>query len=198
MLSRISMLSTNFMLKKNLISLPYKNLYKYGFELFYSTLFTAFSICILGILLFKLSFSTIFIIVFTSLRLVCGGYHAKTFGRCFFYSNLFFIIAVYPTHWIITYIPTYINLLISIAAGIATIYTGPVLDIRQTHLYKKREDFHFSITFLCFVYICSTMILSTSNHLKPYAVIISNTMLLVTLLQLKGHNNKYIYIKKEE
>lgn len=73
------------------ISESEKSIYVYGFELLFSTLLSMSSIFAVSLLCDNVSFSLFFIIFFYSLRLFCGGYHAKTYLRCFILTNLIFV-----------------------------------------------------------------------------------------------------------
>lgn len=62
-------------------------IYTYGIELTLSTASSIVSILIISAFLSMFSSAVIFLLFFCSLRLVSGGYHAKTYGRCFILTN---------------------------------------------------------------------------------------------------------------
>lgn len=62
-------------------------IYVYGIELTLSTASSIASILIISAFLSMFSSAVIFLFFFCSLRLVSGGYHAKTYGRCFILTN---------------------------------------------------------------------------------------------------------------
>lgn len=62
-------------------------IYVYGIELTLSTASSIVSILIISAFLSMFSSAIIFLFFFCSLRLVSGGYHAKTYGRCFILTN---------------------------------------------------------------------------------------------------------------
>lgn len=62
-------------------------IYVYGFELTLSTASSMISILILSACLSVFSSAVLFLLFFCSLRLFSGGYHAKTYGRCFILTN---------------------------------------------------------------------------------------------------------------
>lgn len=62
-----------------------------------STLTSALSILLFSILFSELRDGIIFLLVFVGLRLFCGGYHAKTYGRCFLSSNITFLAVLFFT-----------------------------------------------------------------------------------------------------
>ena len=66
----------NFPIKK-------KAVYVYGLELIGSTLASMISIILIALWMNRLLDAFIFLIVFVSFRVVCGGYHAKTYVGAF-------------------------------------------------------------------------------------------------------------------
>lgn len=62
-------------------------IYLYGFELTLSTASSILSILFVSAFLSILSSAVLFLLFFCSLRLFSGGYHAKTYGRCFILTN---------------------------------------------------------------------------------------------------------------
>lgn len=96
MLELISFYSTKFLASKLNISEDAFSIYKYGFTLLYSMVFSAISICTLSFILFDSPiYAIIFIFVFVSIRIYSGGFHAKTYLSCFILNNLFFIIIMF-------------------------------------------------------------------------------------------------------
>ena len=71
-----------------------KDVYIYGFEITFSTLFSLSSVTLLSLLLGHIEYALFFVLFFFSLRLFCGGYHADTYARCFIITNLTFLSTV--------------------------------------------------------------------------------------------------------
>lgn len=74
-----------------LIDEKQKPIYIYGFQLFLSSAAAMVSIFVLSCLLQAVYASFVFSAIFVSIRLFSGGYHAKTYGRCFIVSNSVFL-----------------------------------------------------------------------------------------------------------
>jgi len=66
--------------------------YIYGFEITISSLAVMLSVFILSCLCGAVYTSFTFSLIFVSIRLFSGGYHAKTYGRCFILSNAVYLI----------------------------------------------------------------------------------------------------------
>ena len=71
-----------------------RDVYIYGFEILFSTLFSLSSVTILSLLLGHIGYALFFLLFFFSLRLFCGGYHASTYAKCFIITNLTFLSTV--------------------------------------------------------------------------------------------------------
>lgn len=70
------------------------NVYVYGTELLLSTTLAAFSILLISLLAGELFSGILFIIIFVSLRVFVGGFHASTYRNCFLLTNGVFLIAL--------------------------------------------------------------------------------------------------------
>ena len=65
----------------------HRAVYVYGFEITLSSLAVMFSVFTLSCLCGAVYTSITFSLIFVSIRLFSGGYHAKTYGCCFILSN---------------------------------------------------------------------------------------------------------------
>ena len=66
------------------------NLYKYGFELLFSTVSTLSFILLLSVLGGYVSQIIIFLLYFIPIRIAAGGYHAKILWQMFCFNELYF------------------------------------------------------------------------------------------------------------
>lgn len=85
---------TGFLLKRGVIQDNHRKIYVYGFELFLSTLLCIISILSIGVVSGYLSSSVVFLLFFMPIRMVAGGYHAKTYKACFILTNSIAILCV--------------------------------------------------------------------------------------------------------
>lgn len=65
--------------------------YIYGTELLLSTALAAFSILLISFFAGRLFSGILFILIFVSLRIFVGGYHASTYRNCFLLTNGIFL-----------------------------------------------------------------------------------------------------------
>lgn len=92
MLKEISEASTTYLQSRNVIPEDKRQIYQYGFNVIYSTLFCFVSIAVIGIIWHRTWETLIFLIYFVILRQAVGGYHADTYQKCFLLTNLVFIL----------------------------------------------------------------------------------------------------------
>lgn len=93
MLKNISIFSTNFLIQKKPLLAQKRNIYTYGFEIIYSTLFCTLSILLLGTIQDRLLQTFIFLSVFSVGRVLAGGYHASTYKKCYLLTLATFLAA---------------------------------------------------------------------------------------------------------
>ncbi|MBQ8209151.1 MAG: accessory gene regulator B family protein [Clostridia bacterium] len=101
MLLTCSEYCVKWLTKNNPLSDDDKALYIYGFQLLFSTISSLTSILLISTCIKRLSYALCFLLFFFVLRLFCGGYHAKTFAKCFIVTNLSFLMIVGITELII-------------------------------------------------------------------------------------------------
>lgn len=68
-----------------------KDVYVYGIEVFLSNFLNVLAIFIISCLLSDGIMGVVFLFVFCLLRVFTGGYHAKTYGKCFMVGNISFL-----------------------------------------------------------------------------------------------------------
>lgn len=73
---------TDFFIKRNIISIDLKEVYRYGFELIISDMINFSMILMLSFLFRQIIWGITFLVCFSTLRSFCGGYHAKTYWQC--------------------------------------------------------------------------------------------------------------------
>ena len=103
MLNNIATKISSIIIQKCRLSSDLIKIYTYGCELLISTGLGMMSVFLISCLLGRPLSGIIFLIVFVSLRLYCGGLHASTYLRCFILSNLVFL-SVYGLSWGLTYV----------------------------------------------------------------------------------------------
>ncbi len=97
MLNKSADLLVSLLEKHYRLSDEERPVYVYGFELLISTLSSMTTVFCISLLINNPCYALFFFLFFFTLRLFTGGYHAKTYLRCFITTNLVFISTVLLT-----------------------------------------------------------------------------------------------------
>ena len=115
----------------------HKPVFRYGFELTISTLSSILSVLFLSLLLNATIETIVFLIAYMSLRIWSGGYHAKTYARCFLSTNLTYL-AVYAISRILLTLESVWPPLILLFAANIVIFTWAPIKNKNHPLSEKR------------------------------------------------------------
>ncbi len=105
MYKKISHKITSKFIEFGIIKSSDYSIYRYGFELLVSLIFTIAFILIVSAMLNKIIETLFFLIAFLGTRTICGGYHAKHYYSCFFgtisiyFFSLLFYCYIYTKHY---------------------------------------------------------------------------------------------------
>lgn len=131
----------------------------YGFELALSTISSIISILVISACLSILPTAIVFLISFCSLRMFCGGYHAKTYGRCFILTNIVYIVTIgcaFISERYLLKVPLLIIGAVSLFFSVITIFVlAPVKNIhhplsQEKYLKNRKRACVLSVTLLLF------------------------------------------------
>lgn len=179
MLKTISIYSTNFLIDRNQLLKPKKNIYIYGFEIIYSTLFCTISILLFGLLLKQIPQTLTFLLVFSLGRVLAGGFHASTYRNCYILTMLCFLFTQFLSY-ALTQTP-FLQMIILLFSVFYLGLNGPVYSAKKAiklELYLKHKK-----TLLAFLSVISILtilfILNTSFFVSSE---ISSTLFMVTIL----------------
>ena len=82
MIHSLSRIITNFLISKNVINESEFEIYIYGFETFFSGVIDFIITLILGTIFGNIIAAVIFFVMFISVRMYAGGYHADSYLKC--------------------------------------------------------------------------------------------------------------------
>ena len=82
MLERISEKTSDYLIRRGIISIDSRDVYVYGFALLYSFLINTVVIISAGIILGKVIETLMFLFIFVVLRSFTGGFHSNSFVLC--------------------------------------------------------------------------------------------------------------------
>ena len=91
-LNRVSDKLTESWCQNNIIPYEMKEIYQYGLEVLISNIISSISIITVGILIFDILSTAVFLLIFILLRSYCGGYHADTYLKCFITTNITYLV----------------------------------------------------------------------------------------------------------
>ena len=116
--------------------------YVYGFELLLSTGCSVVSIVALSAVFSLVHYALLFLGVFISLRLFNGGFHAKTYGKCFLVTNAVYLIVLLTSLFVqnIAQISMTGYLLITVSAATVIYVLSPIKHVN--HPLSERQYRH--------------------------------------------------------
>jgi len=100
MLQYIAEKSTDFLFGKTEIDSEEREIYTYGFELFWSTFLSLSSMIVLAVIFGYVPQMIIFTLFFLPIRMTAGGAHASSYRNCWCLSNLVGIGCVAAGNWL--------------------------------------------------------------------------------------------------
>lgn len=93
MIVYLSSIIVDLLIHNEIIKTEQASAYQYGFEIFISSIITGMITIACGLVLSCLSAALLYFGIFVVFRMICGGYHAKTYWQC----NLIFTIVTIIT-----------------------------------------------------------------------------------------------------
>ena len=199
MLNRCAVYLTNQLEKSIILSDDDKEIYIYGFEITLSTLISILSTIFISLLFNNIQYSAFFLLFFYSIRLFCGGYHAKSYLRCFLLTNLVFISTIVLTKPIILYDLEWIVLVLVLLSSVIIFHFSPVQNKNHPYSYKRYCKFKkiskwltitFTITYiLLFFFIDSKEIVVQGG----WSYLWVSLMIIIELLIKGGKKDVFLY-----
>lgn len=95
MLEKLITISTDYLVRKQVIDEDDRDIYEYGFHAIYNNIIDVVSIVIIALLFNMIPQTIVYHISFVPLRNTAGGYHTKTHFRCFIMSTTILLMSLY-------------------------------------------------------------------------------------------------------
>lgn len=149
-----------FLVCKETDDIPFE-IYVYGFELLLSSLIETGAIILIGCLFGKFLETILFLLSFSSIRFFSGGYHAKSYLRCFIVTLISYFLILLMTDTLSYLSPNYIALIafaIIIYSLILFIKICPVRSNGKT-IFNPQKQKMLSIIVLCINMILAIVLL---------------------------------------
>ena len=181
MIHNLSEIITNFLASKKVINENESDIYIYGYETFFSGVIDLIITLILGILFRRLITAIVFFVMFVSVRMYTGGYHADSYLKC----KMIFIGIIISVLGV-TYIkfPLYIVFLI-IALFLITVYRLCPIENPNKPLSKQQKRKYRKISLL-FSIIWSIAAIITYFNTTHISMTIVSSEFIISLLMFVG------------
>lgn len=142
MYKKISQNITKKFVELGVISNDDSDIYIYGFELLVALLFTTITIILISLFIDKFVETVLYLVGFFSVRVICGGYHAKHHYSCFATTTFTYFLFLLLN--ICFYSKPYLNLTVgfmTIVSVVLIIAFAPIehLDNPMTEYRKKKN-----------------------------------------------------------
>ena len=158
----------------------HKPVFRYGIELTISTLSSILSVLFLSLLLNATIETIVFLIAYMSLRIWSGGYHAKTYARCFLSTNLTYLAVYVISRILLTLESVWPPLILLFAANIVIFTWAPVKNknhplsekrYQQNKKIARIQLFVYNLVFVVFFIFLNKLIFMAIPHRKVGAIL---------------------------
>lgn len=142
MLSKISRKCTNYLITKGKVIESRRAIYDYGFELLFSTTSCILSILFISFLFGYLTQVIVFLMYFIPIRITGGGYHAKSYKKCFLLTNILAVGSVLASKFILHVDSIYIKATLVGGLVWAICYmwrVSPIIPVQYQNKTKYKE-----------------------------------------------------------
>jgi accessory gene regulator B len=180
---------TNFFISNRIIEEENKDIYRYGFEILFSSIVNILIILVCGIVFNAFFESIIFLAIIIPLRLFTGGYHADTYLMC----NILFLVAFILILFIYKFAPEinylkYIYISLIVLSELIIIRFSPVENSNKKLTQEKRIKYR-RISLIISLLICCLILFLYILNIKLYLFII---LILFTsaLLMIKPNHER--------
>ena len=178
MICKLSAMLAGMLEREKIIRAEDRAVYEYGFQITIANITNALIVLLIGLITHSIVRVLIFYTVFLSMRMFCGGFHAKTYTQCF---CLFGTVASYG---VMEFTNVLSAAVISVVLqGLCLYQMAPVEN--ENHPLSKAEKKKFrSYSMIVFVFWVLIMFLMYTNKYYMIAAVISVTLLSVSILML--------------
>ena len=182
----------NFMLKYKVISDDEEviDFYRYGIEILISSLINILLVLILGLVSNGFYNALIYLFAFILIRQFSGGFHANTYFKCIFLTNLGFISVNLLSKLTYTVITPQIAVACLFPVTLIIVVPAPIENPNKPIPYERKKFFKTISLVLCII-SATISILLINNKVEL------GTALLSTLLYISILSAVAVFIRKE-
>ena len=188
MTNRVAVKIADFLCKNNTIRDEDKDIYIYGFEIFFSNLINFTIVVVLGYLLGLFFNAMLFYIAFVITRSYSGGYHASTYLKCNIIFASVFLITMFTSRLLLPTI-SLVYLLVFMAIYIGCIFEYAPIENSNKPLLESDKLKYRKISIV--ISICFTVSVVILYFIaKEYAATLTLTLVAVAMLMLIEVNKR--------
>lgn len=131
MIKAVSNIMTNLFIDKNVVDKEERDIYLYGSEVLLSELLCTIITLAIGFILGCFLKTVIYLIIYTSIRVYAGGYHAMSHKMCITVFNVLYIFLLFTAELLFRFNKSDILCLCTIFAILIIFQLSPVQDLRK-------------------------------------------------------------------
>ena len=165
-----------FLAKRGLIEEDEVDIIRFALELLLTQGIQIVSMLILGYFLQFIWETVLYLCTLLFLKRYTGGYHAKTYGRCYLITMIIYLLVLFCVEYLNIY-----SLLVFLPAGLGIfIYFGPCLSYK-TMLERRKQQLHLKLSLaLCLV----LLLLFLGVHEFRYTIEIAAILFFTAVMML--------------
>jgi accessory gene regulator B len=193
MINRISKKIAFFLLNKKVIEQEELEIYIYGYEVLISSLID-FSIVLLFAAIFnKVVLMTIFFVMFVSIRIYTGGYHAETFFKCKIVFVMICLLLIITSYVDVLLIPM---IIIMIFFNTTVFIFAPVENINKPLFICEKNKYRRISIVLSLIW--TTIAVITYFYYTEICQSITTTAFIIAVMMIEGENINSKEVRKNE
>lgn len=186
MLKNISERCTESLISYNIIPYSKRNIYVYGFELFWSTAFRLSSILFLSFIFNYFLLAVTFILFFFPIRIPAGGYHAKNYRNCFYLTNFIALGCIFISRRLWVWKSEQVQYVLLFIMILSYIYIWGNAPVISAHYPVKKEQIirnkRYTRILIVIEIIVLFVVTKSCNYCELYTAII--TTFVVTIMMI--------------
>lgn len=195
MLEQVSEKAADWLISKGAAKKEDKDIYVYGLELSFSTLFSVFLILILALIFSDILYGILFLLCMFTIRFFCGGYHATTYLNCCLCSNSLFLVSLGITLFTPGWLELPLTLGICVISGLYVFTKTPIENennpMTEKKLKKNRRISRFIILVQCTLIVLGAFLLPQfASYIYMASLATGVVAILMLVAKLQKHRKE--------
>ncbi len=189
MICKLSTILTNILERENIIQIDERNVYEYGFQITIANITNALIVLLIGIVTDSIIRVLLFYVVFISMRIFCGGFHAKTYTKCFCLFGTICLLCTISSYGIMNFGDiSSVNIISGILQGLCLYQMAPIENENHPLSIEEKSKFRF-YSIIVFIFWFLVMAISSFKRYDMVSAVISVTLISVSILMIIANKN---------